>query len=129
MSIAQNVALMASVLTIVSFFVNLIQVYKARALTKTSKETLTKLARLGEEAVRRIDAGATDEALELCGRMVGSARTLQRVLDRATRRGIWIWILIVVLLLGIGAYLGFLYAEAINRAADSMGSWSTGLRE
>ena len=129
MNVAQNVALMASVLTIVSFFVNLIQVYKARALTKTSKETLTKLARLGEDAVSRIDAGATDEACELCGRMVGSARTLLRVLERSTRRGIWIWILIVILLMGIGAYLGFLYSEAINSAADSMRSWSTGLLE
>ena len=129
MNIAQNVALMASVLTIVSFFVNLVQAYKARELMRTSKETLVKLARLGEDAASRIDTGATDEARELCGRMVGSARTLQRVLDQSTRRGIWIWILIVLLLLGIGAYLGFLYGEAINRAADSMRSWSTGLQE
>ena len=129
MNIAQNVALMASVLTIFSFFVNLVQAYKARALTRTSKETLTKLARLGEDAATRIEAGATDEAREMCGRMVGSARTLQRILDRSTRRGIWIWILIVALLLGIGAYLGFLYSEAINRAADSIGSWPTRLRE
>ena len=128
MNVAQNIALMASVLTIVSFFVNLVQAYKARALTRTSKDTLKKLARLGEDAGSRIDSGAIEEARELCGRLVGSARTLERVLDRSTRRGLWIWILIVVLLLAVGAYLGFLYSEAINRAADGVGAWSSGLR-
>lgn len=124
MNISQNIALMASVLTIVSFFVNLVQAYKARALTRTAKDTLRKVARLGEDASGRLEAGSSEEARELCGRMVGSARTLERMLDQSTRRGLWIWILIVVLLLGVGAYLGFLYSEAIKSAADAVGSWS-----
>ena len=96
---------------------------------RTSKVTLKKLARLGEEAANKIDAGDQQEARELCGRVVGSARTLERVLDRSSRRGLWIWVMIVVLLLAVGAYMGFLFSEAINEAADSVGSWSSDLLE